>query len=320
MLCVSVWLKMMSEMNRSDLEILDGILTRIQSGEAKAEDYLQEYPEHVEALGVLLELAEELSAEFTPSGPDDTFVSASQARLLNLLRARGKDAQKREKKRTWRPTWLLKWAWRPAYLLTIALLTIAILGTTAGVAWAATGALPGDNLYGVKRSIEEARLALTLTAVGDAALLTRFADERLNEIGALLAVGREDDIGLPLAGYEDLITRLIEVAEESQHSGKPVSLEILQTSLAQNIHTLESVQAQVSPNAQEAIRNAIERSTHGREVIEQIRQGGDPSDLAPGQLKKTPDQPGGSQEDRGGNQPATKTPKPKSTKDKPEKP
>lgn len=307
-------------MNRTGVEILDRGLTRVQSGEANAEDYLQEYPEHLETLGVLLELAEELHTDFPPSGPDDAFVSASKARLLNLLRVRNKATRKRERKRTWRPTWLLKWAWRPAYLLIAALLTIGILGTTAGVAWASTEALPGDSLYGVKRSIEEARLALTWTATGDAALLIKFADERLNEIEALLAGGREDDISLPLGGYEDMITRLIEVAEEAQRSGKPGSLEHLQTSLAQNIRTLESVQSQVSTKAQEAIRSAIERSNHGREVIEYIRQGGDPSDLAPGQLKKTPDQPGGSPENRGGGRPATKTPKPKPTKDKTQKP
>jgi hypothetical protein len=310
----------MSKMNRTGVEILDRGLTRIQSGEAKADDYLQEYPEHLETLGILMELAEELHVDLAPSGPDDAFASASKARLLNLLRAKGKGTQKRERKQLWRPTWLLKWAWRPAYLLVVAILTIGILGTTAGVAWASTGALPGESLYGVKRSIEEARLALTWTAAGDAALLTRFADERVNEIEALLAGGREDDIRLPLTGYEDMITRLIEVAEEAQHSGKPVSLEHLQTSLAQNIHTLESVQAQVSPKAQEAIRSAIESSNHGREVIEHIRQGGDPSDIAPGQLKKTPDQPGGDEEDRGGGRPATKTPKPKPTKDKIQKP
>jgi hypothetical protein len=188
------------------------------------------------------------------------------------------------------------------------------------VAWASTGALPGDNLYGVKRSIEEARLALTWTATGDAALLARFADERLNEIEALLAVGREDDIRLPLAGYEDMITRLLEVAEEAKHSGKPGSLEHIQASLAQKIHTLEKVQAQVPPKAQEAIRSAIESSNHGREVIEQIRQGGQPSDIAPGQRKKTPDQPGEQPGNREGGEPVTKTPKPKPTKDKTQKP
>lgn len=311
---------MMSKMNRSQVEILDNGLTRSQSDEANVEDFLQEYPEHAGALGVLLGLAEEIHASLSPSGPDDVFVATSQARLLNLLRARGKDAQKRERKWAWRPKWPVKWAWRPVYLLITALLTIGILGTTAGVAWASTGALPGDSLYGVKRSIEEARLALTWTATGDAALLARFADERLNEIEALLAVGREDDIHLPLTGYEDIITRLIEVAEEAQRSGKPGLLEQLQTSLTQNIHTLESVQAQVPPKAQEAIKNAIESSNHGREVIEHIRQGGHPSDIAPGQLKKTPDQPGGQSGDRGGGEPVTKTPKPKPTKDKTQQP
>lgn len=311
---------MMSKMNHSEVEILDNGLTRSQSDEADLEDCLQQYPEHTGNLGELLGLAEEIHTSLSPSGPDDVYLATSQARLLNLLRARGKDAQKREKKRAWWPNWPRKLAWRPVYLLITVLLTIGILGTTVGVAWASTGALPGDNLYGVKRSIEEARLALTWSATGDAALLVRFADERLNEIESLLAVGREDDIRLSLAGYDDMITRLIEVAEEAEHSGKPGLLEHLQTSLAQNIHTLESVQAQVPPKSQEAIRNAIERSNHGREVIEHIQQGGHPSDLAPGQLKKTPDQPGGQPGDRGGGQPGTKTPKPKPTKDKTQQP
>jgi hypothetical protein len=313
-------MKMMSEVNRAVVEILDNGLTRSQSAEAKTEDFLQEYPEHAGTLGVLLELAEEIHASLSPSGPDDVFVETSHTRLLNLLHARGKDTQKRERKWAWRPKWLKKWAWRPVYLLITVLLTIGILGTSVGVAWASAGALPGDNLYGIKRSIEEARLALTWTATGDAALLVRFADERLDEIEALLAVGREDDINLPLTGYEDMITRLIEVAEEAQHSGKPGSLEHLQTSLAQNIVTLEIVQSQAPPKAQEAIRNAIERSNHGHEVIEHIRQGEHPNDLAPGQLKKTPDQPGGQSDDRGGGKPPTNTPKPKPTKEKTQKP
>lgn len=311
---------MMSKMNHSEAEILDNGLTRSQSDEADVEDFLQQYPEHTGNLEELLGLAEEIHTSLSPSGPDDVFLATSQARLRNLLRARGKDAQKRERKWAWWPNRPRKLAWRPVYLLITVLLTIGILGTTVGVAWASTGALPGDNLYGVKRSIEEARLALTWNATSDVALLARFADERLDEIETLLAIGREDDIRLPLAGYDDMITRLIEVAEEAQHSGTPVALEHLQTSLAQNIHTLESVEAQVPPKAQEAIRNAIERSNHGRDVIEHIQQGGQPSDIAPGQLKRTPDQPGEQPGDREGGELVTKTPKPKPTKDKTQKP
>jgi hypothetical protein len=306
---------MTSKMNQSELEILDKGLARSQSDEASVEDFLQEYPEHAETLGVLLGLAEEIHTSLTPSGPEDVFVSTSPSRLLNLIRARHKDAQKRPSKWAWRPKWSMRWAWRRAYLLITALLVIGILGATAGVAQASTGALPSDTLYGVKRVIEETRLALTWTAIGDAGLLVRFADERLNEIEALLVVGREEDIQVSLAGYEDMITRLVEVTEEAPYSGKPGSLEHLQTSLAQNIRTLERVQAQLAPRAQEAIRKAIERSQHGQEVIEQIRQGGHPSDIAPGQLKKTPDQSGGSPDDHGGGKPATKTPKPKPTKE-----
>jgi len=189
---------------------------------------------------------------------------------------------------------------------------------SAGVAWASGGALPGDALYGVKRTIEEARLALTWTATGDAALLTQFIDGRLVETEALLAAGREDDIAVSLVGYEDMLARLIDLAGQTPISGGPGSLEHIQASLTRHIQTLQRVQVQVPPAAQEAISNAIDHSNHGQEVIEYVRSGGNPSDLAPGQLKKTPGQPEGPPEDRGREKEKDKTPKPKPKDETPE--
>jgi hypothetical protein len=43
-------------------------------------------------------------------------------------------------------------------------------------------------------------------------------------------------------------------------------------------------------SAHQGLENALERSNHGKTVIEYIQDGGNPSDLAPGQQK---DKPGG---------------------------
>lgn len=68
-----------------------------------------------------------------------------------------------------------------------------LLAVGVGGAWASTGALPGDPLYGVKRGLEQVQLDL---ATSDAARGQRHlaqAEHRLAEIEALLAGERADD-------------------------------------------------------------------------------------------------------------------------------
>ena len=294
-------------MNDSLPEILDRCLSQNQSGTATIQECLQEHPEHAEALATLLGIAGEVHSELAPPEPGETFVSTAQARLLNRLRAVQKKTPRVKPRRIRR----LRWARQPAYILASVVLALGLLVMSAGVAWASEGALPGDVFYGVKRTVEEARLALTWTVTGEAALLTHYIEGRIAETEALLAAGREDDLDISLAGYEDMLSRLIDLADQTTISGGPGSLEHIQESLAKHIQTLQRVQLQVPPKAQEAISNAIENSNHGQEVIEYVRSGGDPSDLAPGQLKKTPGQPGGPPEDRGSGKDKYKTPKPK---------
>ena len=294
-------------MNDSFPEILDRCLSLNQSGKATIKECLQEHPEHTESLATLLGIAGEVHTELAPPEPREDFVSTAQTRLLNRIRS----TQKRTPRVKPRRVRKLRWARQPAYIIASVVLALGLLVTSAGVAWASEGAVPGDALYGVKRTLEEARLALTWTVTSEAALLTQYIDGRMTETEALLAAGREDDLELSLAGYEDMLARLIDLAGQTPISGGPGSLEHIQESLAQHIQTLQRVQLQVPPAAQEAISNAIDHSTHGQEVIEYVRSGGDPSDLAPGQLKKTPGQPGGPPEDRGRGKEKDKTPKPK---------
>ena len=294
-------------MNGSLLEILDECLSRNQSGTATVKQCLQEYPEHAEVLGTLLGIAGEVHSQLTPPKPEEAFVSTAQARLLNQLRATQKETPGAKARRIRR----LRWARQPAYILASVVVALGLLVMSAGVAWASEGALPGDALYGVKRTIEEARLALTWTAVREAALLTQYIDGRMAETEALLAAGREEDLAMSLAGYEDMLGRLIDLAGQTPISGGPGSLEHIQESLTRHIQTLQRVQGQVPPAAQQTISHAIDHSNHGQEVIEYVRSGGNPSDLAPGQLKKTPGQPGGPPEGRGAGKEKDKTPKPK---------
>lgn len=89
------------------------------------------------------------------------------------------------------------------WLATLATALSLMLGSTVTVA--ADRSLPGDRLYGVKQSVENARLARTDDA-GDVALYLDFADRRLDEASRLLAAGRTDDLTMAVDAYNQEVT------------------------------------------------------------------------------------------------------------------
>lgn len=63
--------------------------------------------------------------------------------------------------------------------------SLVIVGGTAGMAAAASGALPGESLYPVKRGIEQARSAVQLDRAGRGAVILDQAATRLEEVRQL---------------------------------------------------------------------------------------------------------------------------------------
>ena len=59
---------------------------------------------------------------------------------------------------------------------------------------ASASSLPGDGLYGLKISVEQAQLALTFDDDARQELEDEFEDERLDEVESLLGEGREEDV------------------------------------------------------------------------------------------------------------------------------
>ena len=270
-------------------DLLDRYLTRIQSEETDIESCLDEVAQEAEELLPILRVASEAYLGLRPQGASKAFLSTSPDRVENRVRA----SQRRKQATTQKPVIRRqRWSWRPAYVLISAVMAFVMLVTSAGIAWASSDALPGETLYGVKRGLEETRLALTLSSSGDLELLESFAQERLQELDELLGMNQGEDLQVALEGYGEMVERLASLVEESGDVSVPGSLEHVQAKLSKHIETLERVREKVPSNAQDAIDNAIQQSQHSQEVIEQVREGGSPSDLAPGQLKKTPS-PGG---------------------------
>jgi hypothetical protein len=157
------------------------------------------------------------------------------------------------------------------------------LAGTVGVAYASGEALPGDSLYGVKRGLERAALALTPSNAGDTQLLLQFADRRLGEADELLQRGQAADLAQALEGYETAIAELIEIAAQ-----EPDQLDAVADALARHEVRLQDVLEQAPDQAIPGLSRALESSHHGAETVDKLREEGPQGDVPPGQLKKTP--------------------------------
>src|SRR3972149_6857 len=126
--------------------VLDRWPARVQSGAATVEDCLREYPELADQLGPLLLTARQAGDLLAPSGPTAAYRAASEARLLNRLRAAQVVDQGERSRVIDRPVRRRSFAglgrpraWRPAYALAGLALALALIGSGLGGARAAGG-------------------------------------------------------------------------------------------------------------------------------------------------------------------------------------
>ena len=70
---------------------------------------------------------------------------------------------------------------------------LLVFGMVFGVGQAAAASLPGEPLYGLKMTAEEARMGLTSAPEAKAELAAELAENRLDEIGRMMAAGKTVD-------------------------------------------------------------------------------------------------------------------------------
>jgi hypothetical protein len=299
------------------LVVLDKCLDLIQSEGTTLSDCLQAYPEHRERLEPLLTTAILFRSELAPSGPTEAYSSTTKIRLLNQVNARQRKLRQVQTKHQRRLPKLT----RPAYVLISVALLIVFLLSGIGVVRASAEALPGDALYGLKRGVEEIQLILSRTIPGDVELLTQFSDERIEEIEELISSERSSDMEIALREYDDLLSRLLEIVEEEQLTEDNQDLlDTIHGGISHHEDVLRRVLEEAPSSAQPGLENAIQRSSHGKDVLEQLQQGQSPSERAPGQEEKETEKPanvpgeqghGRSEDEPGGSHPRNKTPGPK---------
>jgi hypothetical protein len=177
---------------------LDQLLERCLqelSRSGDVETSLRRYPQHADRLRPLLEMAQATRRyyEAVPEAPGG--LVGSRERLLAVAaqrRARGVSATSaigtiitQTGSRKTKLVFAMKF---------IGVLLAAVVGLTAlggGVVWTASDSLPGDLLYPIKLAAEDARLALASASGDQVNLALQFAEERAEEMQALVEAGRQ---------------------------------------------------------------------------------------------------------------------------------
>lgn len=173
-------------------EALSDCLDAIESG-MDIETCLARYPHLAADLRPLLVTAAQARAASVNDIPEDV-MRRSRARVLNAA------AELRERAAAPvvapRLRWpKFHWSARLSRLVMVTLIVLAFMVTGgAGLASASNGALPGDQLYPIKRRLEDLRLLLAFDPLARQVLEEAFENERMEEIGELFSRGRETKV------------------------------------------------------------------------------------------------------------------------------
>jgi uncharacterized membrane protein YgcG len=164
------------------MDILETCLQELDKGH-DLEGILAAYPEKTNQLRPLL-IASRRARGFTVADPDTEVTRRGRAKVMQRameLRERKSAAHKRA----------IPLVQRLAFSFIVA--TVLVVSGN-GLVRASSTSVPGENLYPVKRSWESLRLMLTLNEDLRSELEFEFENERLEEVGELIAEGRTERI------------------------------------------------------------------------------------------------------------------------------
>ena len=147
-------------------------------------------------------------------------------------------------------------AWlRPAFAAALAALVLVI-----GAGSAAAGSVPGDVTFGLKRAIEEVRVALTFDEVERVRVLAEITDQRLTELQRVAA--RDDKAPTASEEYALAVTRFRAAVDALQEAAPEDKSELAQdvADLAREKHEfiLDQLKARLSEKAKDAVDRATE--------------------------------------------------------------
>ena len=244
------------EMLNSCLQILES------SNEESLESVLQRFPEYAEQLKPMLETAIWLREHRSEFNPRPGYIHASRQRVMARIERNAEPSRNKV------PGFNFFQLHR--VLVTLLVLVLLVFGSY-GVAQASQPALPGDVLYPVKISLEEAQLALS-PVEAKAELSVQFVERRYDELQALVMAGRQEDIPFAVARIkqqiDDALARIDRLALQNRLEGGNIASALNQVLLEQST-AMVSLLNIVPLEAQSQLEEVVELSRRGMESVRQ---------------------------------------------------
>jgi hypothetical protein len=130
-----------------------------------------------------------------------------------------------------------------------------------GAGTAAAGSVPGDVTFGLKRAIEEMRVALTFDDVERVRVLSEITDQRLTELERVAtrddkAPTASEEYALAVARFRAAVDALQEAAPEDDRS--ELAQDVADAARDKHEFLLERLRERLSEKAKDSVDRAIE--------------------------------------------------------------
>jgi len=252
-------------MNDTIVNILAECLEALDRGEITIEECQQRYPQYQEELKYLLLLSKYIKAapDVTPS---PVFRHAASTRMNNLiknqisLQKNQQSDRSRQHARKAKDRVTVRRHSIPRILVTAIVVIGLLFGGTVSTAAASSDSLPGDTLYPVKTSIEDIKLVFA-DDEGDVELNVQYAQNRVEEMQALVEANRYDDIPIAVQRYEHNIADLAQamaILSANDPARAEAHANLLEAARANRTEVLTGLLDKVPDQAKKGIQRALE--------------------------------------------------------------
>lgn len=224
------------------VQILDESLEAIEKDIFTRTQCLERYPDQRGELSVLLDAALILRSAKIPT-PSPAYFKTGRARLVSMIEQEQKTPLLEQVGAFFQQISTNSIQLRTATIALLLAFFFLIFG--GGTVYASAHALPGDALYPLKTTLEDLRLSVASEEM-ESILYEQLAERRVNEIQALLETGREDEIVIAIARYEETLldaSLLLENAKPGASEWAKLKADHLEGQIGKHLQVLMALQS-----------------------------------------------------------------------------
>ena len=211
-------------MNKEFDEALQTCLDLIRGGRETIDSVVALYPEYADELRAQLEIATWLTSASSSLDPRPGFVAASRRRLVSRIQ------QESPPPAPLPLTWgeRIQQFFSAQKLAPVGFVMVLMLGLfVSGAVVSASGkAIPGDNLYAVKLTLEQIALATSLDEKSDAELQIQMVENRFIEVQTLIVEERYDEVVESIQESTEQISKTLAIIQTVSEEDRFLAAEL----------------------------------------------------------------------------------------------